>query len=527
MQTEKELKAKVEALSKEKEERLRKFKNLNDQDQKLCDIMCLTPYYIPTGSTPNLEQLQALENHVASLRLEKDKRFHEFVCFKKEIIQLFQEMEKSPESEFARDVICENDTSFQLSTENMKALKVLLVELEEEKEEMKKTLDKLWNKLHVLWDRLDIGDSERANFTKGKEGVKDPVVVALEKEISKCEKLKLENIQRFVEGMRKELTEWWDKCYYSQQQRGAFTAFRSNKFTEELLQEHDEEVVKLKTYYEKHCQLFEDIHKWEVLYRKMLEHEKKANDPNRFNNRGGRLLQEEKERKKVLKELPKVEEEVKNLIAEWERQQEKPFLVDGKRFVDYIEKQWTAYQNSKIVEKEERNKAKVKLMEEEMIFGSKPTTPAKKRFLGTPIKTPNSKQRRIDYSTTGSRTLQNNISKTPASCGRLKQNSVFASPHPRVPMSASKILGSSRCAGRRRSGRLARRALIEKVNYGNSQMTTQNDTFSHTTVGSCGQSIGVCNRSTVETYQEFENAVHLNSKPYCRSSIIPKSAGKL
>jgi protein regulator of cytokinesis 1 len=70
-------------------------------------------------------------------------------------------------------------------------------------------------------------------------------------------------------------------------------------------------------------QLFEDIHKWEVLYRKMLEHEKKANDPNRFNNRGGRLLQEEKERKKVLKELPKVEEEVKNLIAEWERQQEK------------------------------------------------------------------------------------------------------------------------------------------------------------------------------------------------------------
>jgi hypothetical protein len=61
-----------------------------------------------------------------------------------------------------------------------------------------------------------------------------------------------------------------------------------------LFYEHDEEVVKLKTYYEKHCQLFEDIHKWEVLYRKMLEHEKKANDPNRFNNRGGRLLQEEK-----------------------------------------------------------------------------------------------------------------------------------------------------------------------------------------------------------------------------------------
>jgi uncharacterized protein YktA (UPF0223 family) len=61
-----------------------------------------------------LEQLQALENHVASLRLEKDKRFHEFVCSKKEIIQLFREMEKSPESEFARDVICENDKSLDV-----------------------------------------------------------------------------------------------------------------------------------------------------------------------------------------------------------------------------------------------------------------------------------------------------------------------------------------------------------------------------------------------------------------------------
>lgn len=514
LQTEKELRAKVETLSQEKSERLRKFKQLKEQDQNLCDIMCLTPYYIPTGSTPNLEQLQALENHVASLKLEKEKRFHEFVNSKKEIVKLFEEMEKSPESDFARDVVCESDTSFQLSTDNMKALKVLKVELEEEKESMKKKVDELWDRLHVLWDRLDIGESERVNFSKGKEGVKEPVLISLKEEIARCEKLKFENIQRFVEGMRKELTEWWDKCYYSQQQRSSFTAFKSDNFTEELLQQHDEEVFKLKTYYEKHRQLFDDINQWAILFHKMLEHEKKANDPNRFNNRGGRLLQEEKERKKVIKDLPKVEEDLKNLIAEWEKQNEKPFLVDGKRFVEYIEKQWASYEQSKIVEKEERNKAKAKLMEVEMIFGSKPTTPAKRRFVGTPSKTPN-KQRKM-----------NDTSKTPSSCGRLQQNSVFASPRPRIPASASKILGSSRSLNRRRSGRLARKVLGEKVNFGNSQATPQNDTFSHTTVENCGQN-GVVNGSTMETYLEFEKAVHMNSKPYCRSSIIPKSPGKL
>lgn len=37
-----------------------------------------------------------------------------------------------------------------------------------------------------------------------------------------------------------------------------------------------------------------------------IQFQRKANDPNRFNNRGGKLLQEEKARKKVLKDLPKV-----------------------------------------------------------------------------------------------------------------------------------------------------------------------------------------------------------------------------
>lgn len=42
-----------------------------------------------------------------------------------------------------------------------------------------------------------------------------------------------------------------------------------------------------------------------------------------------------------------------------------------------------------------QNKARAKLMEEEMTYGSKPTTPAKRRFIGTPSKTPTNKQRRV------------------------------------------------------------------------------------------------------------------------------------
>ena len=71
LQCEKDLRAKVDSLSGEKQERLKTLKMLKDQDQLLCDAMCLTPYYIPTGSTPSNDQLKALEQHVNSLKTEK------------------------------------------------------------------------------------------------------------------------------------------------------------------------------------------------------------------------------------------------------------------------------------------------------------------------------------------------------------------------------------------------------------------------------------------------------------------------
>ena len=47
----------------------------------------------------------------------------------------------------------------------------------------------------------------------------------LREEISKCEALKLQNIQRFIEGMRHELEDWWKKCFYSEKQRNEFKHF--------------------------------------------------------------------------------------------------------------------------------------------------------------------------------------------------------------------------------------------------------------------------------------------------------------
>lgn len=71
VQKEKILRGKVETLTKEKNDRLSKYKELHSRDQYLCDVMCTTPYYIPSGTVPSLEQLREMEKHVNSLNAEK------------------------------------------------------------------------------------------------------------------------------------------------------------------------------------------------------------------------------------------------------------------------------------------------------------------------------------------------------------------------------------------------------------------------------------------------------------------------
>ena len=61
--------------------------------------------------------------------------------------------------------------------------------------------------------------------------------------------------------------------------------------------------------------------------------------PRLMNSRGNNLLLEEKERSKVNKALPRLEQELHDLIAAWEVNQGREFLVGGTNFTAFIEDQ--------------------------------------------------------------------------------------------------------------------------------------------------------------------------------------------
>ncbi|CAG12474.1 unnamed protein product, partial [Tetraodon nigroviridis] len=434
LQQEKNMRAQVEALMKEKANRMQRLKALLEQDQDLCDILCSMPYGIAADSVPSVEQLENFHQHIQNQNEEKARRHAEFTALKKQIILYMEELDHIPETSFEKDVVCEDEDSFCLSRENLTSLKLLIChvsptscprrpapavlrklwpeaereipaeasslkggvflvpQLEERKAENEATCESLREKIQQLWDRLKAPQEDREAFNEHMVTSKRRNLEALRSEVQRLEELKLLNIRSVIDAIRSEIAVLWEKCFFSTEQRKAFTPYFSEDFTEELLSQHDAEIQRVKQHYEDHRELYDGVHQWEENWRLFQELEKKATDPTRFTNRGGNLLKEEKQRSELQKHLPKLEKKLKLEIEAWESEQGREFFVNGQKFLQYVEEQWELYRIEKEREKQERHLKKSKQTEEDMLYGTIVRTPTKRRFLGTT--TPN-KSRKV------------------------------------------------------------------------------------------------------------------------------------
>ncbi|XP_048811668.1 protein regulator of cytokinesis 1 isoform X3 [Lagopus muta] len=382
LQTVKDLHSHVEVLLKQKKDRKQELQALQEQDKNLCDILCVSMFSIDDSAVPSLDELDRYRRHVASLSAEKERRQEEFVSIKRQVVLCMAELEHSPDTSFERDVVCEDEEAFCLSTDNIANLQSLLQQLEARRALNEAMCAELRSRITELWERLQVPEEERQSFAVHMTGSKAKTREALKLEVDRLEELKLQNMKSVVQAIRVELAKYWDKCFYSQEQRDAFSPYHDEDYTEALLQLHDIEVGKVKSYYETHKELFEAVQKWDESWKLFLELERKTADPSRFSNRGGSLLKEEKQRAKLQKTLSKLQKELESRIQAWEQEREEPFLVKGQQFMEYVTEQWQLYHMEKEKEKQERHLKKSRQIETEMMYGSTPRTPIKRRVLG-------------------------------------------------------------------------------------------------------------------------------------------------
>ena len=67
------------------------------------------------------------------------------------------------------------------------------------------------------------------------------------------------HLSEFVEKSRQELRALWDQCYYGQEQRNAFTLMFSTDYNEDMLNEHEHEVDRLKDFLKDHVNMFRKV----------------------------------------------------------------------------------------------------------------------------------------------------------------------------------------------------------------------------------------------------------------------------
>ncbi|XP_057338745.1 protein regulator of cytokinesis 1-like isoform X1 [Microplitis mediator] len=337
------LKKKYKALEEIKNKRIAQCKKLLTKEAKICDALGIQPLGFHK-SVPSEDEMTAFEENLAKQEAELNAHKSSFKEMRLSIMAMMNEMKHVPSHEFER-LVCHDYENFIFSTSNMKKLRELHSDVEEQLHAAKEDAKKKRQELTKLWKFLEIPEEKCQQFLEIHSGYDIPTLNALQKEIRKVQELRLQNISKFIEKLRVDIQHWWDVCKLSKEERDDFTFFNSKIFTEDMLRIHEIEIERLRQHYEENKKIYDLLEKWEETWGQMKEIQRRSEDPDRFHNRGGQLLADEKIRKACNKNLPKLVAQLNEMAAEYEKKYRKPFKISGLTITEYIEQEHEKLKN--------------------------------------------------------------------------------------------------------------------------------------------------------------------------------------
>ncbi|KAM5353831.1 hypothetical protein ACJ41O_000481 [Fusarium nematophilum] len=232
-----------------------------------------------------------------------------------------------------------------LHEEDMNRLRTKRDRLSEEKKSREKKLKELRAAVEALWIKLGIDESETKPFLNSNRGCGVRQINEFEDELARLNELKRQNLHLFVEDSRIKLQELWDALYFCEDEMLEFTPAFSDVYSDALLEAHEREVARLETLKDQRAPTLALIDRHKSLIRERDDLATSSQDASRLMARGqkgekrdpGKLLREEKMRKRIAKELPKVTAELRKMLDRWEDEYGRPFLVFGERYLDELE----------------------------------------------------------------------------------------------------------------------------------------------------------------------------------------------
>lgn len=301
---------------------------------------------IPPTFDVSASYVAKLDNEFTRVYEEYNKRLGQVQVLCQEIIQLWAELGTPQAQTDATIVKHHRDAPEQLGLhmEDLAELKVKRERLVEEKRGRERRIAQLRATIEDLWERLSVEPNEQKHFLASNRGCGLRTINEFEDELSRLNELKRQNLHVFVEEARVKLQELWDALYFSEEEMLEFTPAFSDVCSDALLSAHEAEISRLETLKEQRLPILSKIDRHRELIRERTELQQSSQDASRLMGRGqkgekrdpGKLLREEKMRKRIAKELPKIEADLQTTLEAYEGEWGRPFLVHGERYLDEL-----------------------------------------------------------------------------------------------------------------------------------------------------------------------------------------------
>ncbi|KAH8356855.1 hypothetical protein KR200_004320 [Drosophila serrata] len=315
------------------------------QQEQLCDELGEEPLSLQSDPLPLPEEMDAFRDHLEQLRAQRAKRLEEMDHLRQSIKHSMKLLECLPQTDLEERLL--NQVDHCLTPDTFERLRRMEKELADQMQEMRERIDDMREKIRVLWERLRETDEYAMRRVRKATEYTQYTYDVLREELQRCQTLRRRNLKSFIEQLRVEIKEWWDLTLKSPEERKRFTSYFTNFESEDVLELHEMELDSLKVFYTNNKKIFELYATRAELWSRMEALEAKANEPNRFNNRGGQLLKEEKERKAISVKLPKIEQQITELVNVYVSQTKTPFLVFGEDILKSMALGWEQFRQSK------------------------------------------------------------------------------------------------------------------------------------------------------------------------------------
>ncbi|KAK4696797.1 Ase1/PRC1/MAP65 family protein, partial [Lecanoromycetidae sp. Uapishka_2] len=290
--------------------------------------------------------VSSLDNEFSRVYEEYARRIATVKALGEDIVNLWAEL-GTPQAQTESSIVkYYRDAPEQLGLHeaDIQRLQAKRDRLVEEKRNRERKLKELKATVEGLWDRLSVAETDRKKFLAGNRGCGLRAINEFEAELDRLNELKRQNLHLFVEDARYKLQELWDGLYFSEEEMLEFAPAFSDVYSDALLSAHEVEIARLEALKEQRAPTLQLIDKHRSLVKDREDLTAASQDASRLlakNTKGEkrdptRLLREEKMRKRIAKDLPKVETELKKTLERWEDDYGRPFLVHGERYLDEL-----------------------------------------------------------------------------------------------------------------------------------------------------------------------------------------------